>query len=198
MPITARELFDNVNIPTYQTIAWRDIKTHPIPYDAGIYIIEISQIISTPNINQTVAESWFTNSGRVLINNEPATYSLLCNELKNYWKPNETVIYIGQAATSVKGLKKRLIDFHDHTCGNSGAHAGGYWVKLLSNIEDFNVHYATCNNAHEKEFKMLMYFAMKAAGKENILEVEGIGNYLPFANLTADIDKQHCIKGAIK
>ena len=45
---------------------------------------------------------------------------------------------------------------------------------------------------------MLMYFAMKAASKENILEVEGIGNYLPFANLTADIDKQHCIKGAIK
>lgn len=60
------------------------------------------------------------------------------------------------------------------------------------------MHYAICENPHELEFRMLLYFIMKTSGEKDIYKLNNIGSYLPFANLTVDVDKPHGITGAIK
>ena len=198
MAVTVEEIFNKVGIKEFDTLKWGEIKKHSIPNKPGIYVIALPHEKQELEVDKKVIEDWMKKSENLSVGGEADTPSALIKELKSHWKPNATILYIGQTSTSVKGLKKRLIDFYRHKPGNSGSHSGGYWIKLLSDLDNLHVHYAACDNSYEKEFKMLMYFAMKLAKKESILDIEGLGKYLPFANLTADIDKEHRIKGAVK
>ena len=60
-------------------------------------------------------------------------------------------------------------------------------------LKDTYVFYAESENPRDTEFKMLMKFIEKSSGK-SFYDLENIGDYLPFANLTADFYKTHGIK----
>lgn len=198
MAVTVEEIFNAVGIKNFNFIKWGEIKKHSIPNKPGIYVIALPSAQQELEVDKKAIENWMEKSGRVSIEGKTATLADLITELKKHWKLNETILYIGQTSTSVDGLKKRLGDFYGHSTGNNGPHSGGYWIKLLNNLNNLNVHYAVCEDSYEKEFKMLMYFAMKVAENESIFDIAGLGKYLPFANLTADIDKKHGIQGAVK
>lgn len=198
MSIKAEEIFKAVGIDNYTKIKWGEIKKHPIPNVSGVYIIETSSTLTTPAFNGNTIKNWITLSGRIEIENKIAKEKDIIKSLSAHWHPSENIIYIGRSAISKKGLKKRLNDFYNHTPGNKGPHTGGFWLKLLDDIDNLNVYYAVHKNAEEVEFKMLMYFMMKMAREKDLLKIENMGKYLPFANLTAEIDKRHNIKGAAK
>lgn len=197
--IKVEEIYNAVGISEYTTIKWGVIRQSKIPKEFGVYIIEIHELFENPQLNDNAINEWLDNSGRVEIQeHKKVNTGLAKKHLSTFWKPDESIIYIGQSSLSKGGIKKRLSDFFSHCPGNKGPHAGGYWVKLLNNIDQLNVHYAICENPHELEFRMLMYFIMKTSGEKDISKLKNIGSYLPFANLTADIDKPHSITGAIK
>lgn len=198
MSITAKQLFKTVGITQFETIMWGDIKIAAIPNKFGVYVIELNEVQKSPFFDAAAIKSWLSNSGHVIIDNKAATYKSVNAELNAHWHAEETILYVGQTSTSAKGLKKRLVDFYNHKPGNKGPHAGGYWLKLLSNLDTVKVHYAVCDSAYEIEFKMLLKFVMLSANKSDILKIKDLGKYLPFANRTADFDKKHNIKGAIK
>jgi hypothetical protein len=196
--IEVKDIFATAGIQEYTSIRWGVIKKSAIPKAFGVYIIEVPELQKTPSFNEDSINLWLENSNRVQIGERKADLGSIKGHLKAFWKDNETIIYIGQSSSSGKGLKKRLEDFYGHTPGNKGPHSGGYWVKLLNDIDKLKVHYSICENPHEVEFKMLIYFVLKSSGNTDTTKVNNIGSYLPFANLTADIDKKHGIKGAIK
>ena len=198
MSVKIKQLFDSVGIKDYKTIKWEDIKSTDIPDKFGVYIIELNEVQNQPVFDKSKINKWLSESGHVTINNIEATLKTVTTELKSHWIQDETILYIGQTSTSAKGLKKRLKDFHSHQPGNKGPHSGGYWIKLLCDLNNFKVHYAMCENAYDVEFKMLLKFVMLTANESDIMKIENLGQYLPFANLTADFDKRHNIKGAIK
>lgn len=195
MVIKAAEIFKAVGINNYTKIKWSEIKKHPIPNASGVYIIEIPSDLKAPTFN---IKNWMELSGRIEIEGNKATETDIIQSLNAHWHTSENIIYIGQSSISKEGLKKRLNDFCKHKPGNKGPHTGGFWLKLLDDIDNLNVYYAIHENAGEIEFKMLMYFVMKRSGEKDLLKIDNIGKYLPFANLTAEIDKRHNIKGSVK
>ena len=200
MPVTVKELFNAFNLKVEVPLKFGTLTKKDLHESHGVYVIEIPKKMSAPNFKEDLLKAWFEKSGRVNIKGKDANVKTVTDELNKFWHKDETIIYIGQTSKSVEGLKKRLNDFRLHKPGNKGSHAGGYWSKLLDKWENFNVHYAIVEdqNIRDLEFKMLMYFVMKTANEKNIFKIENIGNYLPFANLTADFDTPHSISGAIK
>ncbi len=196
--IKVKEIFKAVGVSEYTTIKWGAIRQSEIPKKYGVYIIEIPELYTNPPLNEAAISNWLGNSKRVEIDEKKVDIKTVKKHLSTFWKPNESIVYIGQSSLSQKGINKRLSDFFGHQPGNKGPHAGGYWVKLLNNINNLNVHYTICENPHELEFRMLMYFIMKTSGEKDIYKLNNIGSYLPFANLTVDVDKPHGITGAIK
>lgn len=198
MNVTVKQLFDSVGIKEYKTIKWGDIKTVSIPNEFGVYVVEIDKVHEKPKFDIDAINAWLDISQRVTINELEANSKTIIKELNTHWKPTETILYIGQTSTSAKGLQKRLKDFDSHKPGNKGPHSGGYWIKLLSNLKNLKVYYAPCENAYDAEFKMLLKFVILSAKQDEIMKIENLGQYLPFANRTADFDRRHNIKGAIK
>ncbi len=76
-------------------------------------------------------------------------------------------------------------------------HTGGYWIKLLSQLENLYVYHAQSKNPRDTEFKMLMYFIEESTG-ESFYELEELGIHLPFANLKVDFQKKHNISNAVQ
>ena len=68
-----------------------------------------------------------------------------------------------------------------------------FQIKLLAQLEELFVYFSPCENPKDIEFKMLLYF-IEHVSDQSLYELNEVGRYLPFANLTADFDKIHTIQ----
>ena len=102
--------------------------------------------------------------------------SQLADYLRGFWLADESIVYIGKATS----LRERLGQFRRHVLGDRRPHAGGHWIKTLSNLNDLFIHYAVCDtveDAEDKEGDALAAFKMQVSGAYCAL-----GLPIPFAN----------------
>jgi len=199
MPVTVKEIFSKVGLEAPPAIKWKN----PIPTDDnGVYVVSLSNDASKNNgihsaceISEEIFDNWKSLSPELNVNGA-VSKKIIEAELNQHWKPRENILYIGESTSETNGLGKRVKQFYDHSVGRKGPHTGGYWIKLLSQLENLFVYHAKCKNPRDTEFKMLMFFIEQTTGK-SFYELEELGSHLPFANLKVDFQKKHCISGAV-
>lgn len=108
-----------------------------------------------------------------------ATPSTLADRLGNFWLPNEPILYIGKAGTSIR---TRVSQYYSTKLGARTPHAGGWWLKTLEDLDQLHVHFAPCEEDAEHEQSMLVAFAahINPAQRSRLFDTERVA---PFANV---------------
>jgi len=122
------------------------------------------------------------------------TVDELTARLQAFWLPEEVIVYAGLAGTS---LRRRVGQYYKTPLGARRPHAGGWWLKTLSVLDELWVHYAATPDDAAAEVAMLQHFAahISRATRERLYDS---GNPAPFANLRTGRgdNKAHGITGA--
>lgn len=105
------------------------------------------------------------------VHGAPATVVTLRAAIASFWHPDEVVLYVG---TTTSSLRKRVGAYYRTPLGARRPHAGGYFLKTLSNLSDLWVYYAPSLNPADVEDEMVLNFAQSRSGSIQDL---------PFANL---------------
>ncbi|OIQ21193.1 hypothetical protein [Lacinutrix sp. MedPE-SW] len=195
MAVSVAELFEEFRLKPKGSFSWN----HPLDANYnGVYVLALT---SNPNdkephpFNFEICDDtfsyWLSQATDLQINGEKVTKKEQVKQyLKQFWNPNENILYIGESSSPTNPLQKRIKQFYSHKVGQKGPHTGGYWLKLLSCLNNVSVYYAQAQNPREVEFKMLMKFVELSTGK-SFYEIENFANYLPFANVKLDVSKKH-------
>lgn len=199
MAVRVKEIFNKVGLEPSAPLKW----SNAIPIKGnGVYVISTSNnstmnrgITSSCKMNEEVFKRWKTFSPELHVSNVSIIESIEA-EINKFWKPKENILYIGESSSETNGLAKRVNQFYIRQVGWKGPHTGGYWIKLLSQLEELYVYYAVCDYPRDTEFKMLLYFMEQSAGK-SFYEIQELGKHLPFANMKADFQKTHSISKAV-
>ena len=151
----------------------------------GVYVVESPLLRATAPIDPHAISAWIARVPSLRLDGNRPSGEELATRLGSFWIPNEMVVYIGLAGTSVA---KRVGQFYRTPLGDRGPHAGGHWLKTLSGLEAFRVYWAETNDPAAAEDALLRAFARR----------NGSGFLLPFANRqTADgRRKAHGITGS--
>ena len=88
-------------------------------------------------------------------------------------------MYVGLAGTS---LRTRVRDYYKTPLGARRPHAGGWFLKTLSNINDLYVHYAQTDTPNAVEDKMLRAFCAGVSERARAA-LHDPAHPFPFANL---------------
>ncbi len=200
MALSINQLFSDFNLDYSKPVKWSE---RLIAKFNGVYVIAqtndpFSKIATNPKfgICPSAFSDWTNEATELRINGAESNGILELKEhLSQFWNPNENILYVGQSSSETNPIQKRVGQFYSHKLGKKGPHTGGYWLKLLDCLKDTYIFYAKAENPRDTEFKMLMKFIEYSSGK-SFYELDNIGNYLPFANLTADFYKSHGIKNA--
>lgn len=91
----------------------------------------------------------------LLLDGERPSATALAERVSGFWLPDEVIVYIGLAGTSIS---KRVGQYYRTPLGSRKPHAGGWFLKLLSNIDLLHVHFARCDDADAAESAMLGSF----------------------------------------
>ena len=102
----------------------------------------------------------------------------LMDRISRFWISDEVILYIGKATE----LSTRLSDYYRTSVGKRSPHSGGFFLKLLSNLDQLWVHYAECNDPESVEDKMIRRFCENVSqGSRGALHDPA--HPFPFANL---------------
>ena len=112
------------------------------------------------------------------IDGKAATPEALARRVERFWLPDEPVLYIGKA-TSLSG---RISQYYTTALGARSPHAGGWFLKLLSMVDEIYVHYVTSQEPEQTEHAMLEGFCagVSAATRAALHDPD---HPFPFANL---------------
>jgi hypothetical protein len=98
--------------------------------------------------------------------------------LAEFWLPDEVVVYVGLATS----LRSRVGGYYRTPLGARRPHAGGHFLKTLSNLTDLFVHYAPTDEPDDCEQKMLKRFCENVSAATKAL-LRDPNRPFPFANL---------------
>jgi hypothetical protein len=200
MPTSVAESFGAAGLTREAVVRWG---TRPSTSNPGVYIVALTDsatAITGVRAEAPLADAAFAQWLRVLpdltLDGARPTVEQLMNRVRGFWLIDETILYIGLATT----LSSRLGAYYKTPIGARRPHAGGYFLKLLSNLEELWVHFAPCTDpesAREAEDTMLGRFCdgVSTEAKEALLDPD---HPFPFANLEwpRGIRKAHGLRGA--
>lgn len=184
MPTSVLQLTSVFNVEVIKSVKWG---TRFDERNYGIYIVSTSQnieylpkITSPISIDKSIVSLWQQNASEMLLNGKKVTTDILINHLKMFWIEDESILYIGKAEKQF--LSRRVNQFYLHEVGKKSPHKGGYWVKLLNNLDNYYIHLIRTDLSHEVEEMMLQYF-MENVSNESKTNLMDKKLCLPFANL---------------
>jgi len=198
MPSTVIGLFTAAGLERAGSVRWGT------PVSAsyrGVYIVTLDESPSTcddvlrhaPVSEARVAELLHARPELRLDAPRP-TVALLAVRLAANWLHDETVLYIGLAGTSIG---RRVGQYYSTPLGARSPHAGGWFLKTLSNLDNLTVHYATAIDPAAAERALLQAFVdgVESASRDELHDP--VSPY-PFANLVGPtgVRKAHGITGA--
>jgi hypothetical protein len=197
VPSPVSQIFDRARLKATGVVRWGE----PIPeVRPGVYVVALTaetgstaDAIRDCPLDQSAVESLLHARPELRLDGKRPTAAELADRLAALWLDDETVVYIGLAATSVYG---RVTAYYLTPLGARSPHAGGWPLKTLSVLGSLWVHYAPCADPAAAEQEMLAVFASgvsagaRAKLRDPLLPV-------PFANLerAKGERKQHGITG---
>ncbi len=201
MPTSIQQLEDKFQLKYLKSFKWG---TAFIENNNGVYIISTSiDKDFLPNYEEQIAfnenqiDLWMANAPAILLNNEKPAKNDLMRQLSGFWLPDETIFYIGNAERQT--LSERICQFYNHKVGKRSPHKGGYWLKLLKNLDELYIHLYSTKESHVIEEAMLEQF-IKNVSELTKAKLIDRNLCLPFANLQlrSRIIKLHGLKNHIQ
>jgi len=201
MPTTVTELETKFNLQFKNSIKWGNSF---IENDYGIYIISTSKDKGylpaskfEISFNEAQVDTWLDNAPDILLNGIKPGKKDLKKQLQGFWLPDESILYIGKAEKQT--LSERICQYCNHKVGKRSPHKGGYWLKLLSNLNELYIHIYSTKDSHHIEEELLRHFInnVSEVSRKNLIDKELC---LPYANLQlrSGVIKKHGLKNHYK
>ena len=198
MPSTVQSIFSAAGLKPAGVVAWGS--TLPID-EPGVYVVALTAEAASSDdalarcpIDPGAIDEILKARPELTLDGERPSAEVLAERLAAFWLPDEVVLYIGLAGTS---LAKRVGQYYLTALGARSPHAGGWFLKVLSVLPALHVHYAACINPAKAEGEMLESFRSSVSERARAA-LHDPERPLPFANLEYPprIYKRHGIKGA--
>jgi hypothetical protein len=197
MPTTTAQAFDSVGLRRKGIVNWG---TKPKESTPGVYVVSLTKsldaydgVMSEAPLAESAFKQWCRVRSELRLDGKRPTVRRLMDRIRHFWIPDEVILYIGLADS----LSERLGDYYRTPIGARRPHSGGYFVKLLSNLDQLWVHYAECSDPTGAENGMLRRFCENVSedSKRDLLDPT---HPFPFANLEwpKGVRKAHGIRGA--
>lgn len=198
MPSNVQQVFAAAGIHRDGCVPW----SAPVPETApGVYVIALTDDTNSLNaarrdcpLSQPALEALLRVRPELLVDGVGPDVSALAKRLSAFWLPDEVVLYVGLAGTSVHG---RVNAYYGTRIGARSPHAGGWFLKMLSVLPQLHVHFAAADEPTVAEDRMLAAFSAQVsdAARSTLHDPD---RPIPFANIEWPKRryKRHGIKGA--
>ena len=198
MPSTVADLFMAAGLAPAAPVVWG---TTVAEQRAGVYVVALSKSAETPTgtfsacpLAEPALEEILAVRPELRIDGARPTLRDLALRLQALWLPDEVVLYVGLAGTS---LRSRVRQYYVTPLGARRPHAGGWPLKTLGVLPQLWVYFAACPAPDLAEERMLDVFQANVSAASRA-QLHDPALPLPFANLEAEKGrrKAHGIKGA--
>src|SRR5262249_7612476 len=128
----------------------------------GVYVVAL-----TPDSNSTqptqsdcpisvpAIEEWLEVRPELRLDGKRPSATRLAERISRFWLPDEVILYIRLAGTSIRAPVRQ---YYATRLGARRPHAGGHFLKVLSNLDDLFVHWAPGAEVRRAEAAMLGRF----------------------------------------
>lgn len=197
MPITIAEAFSAAGLSPGGCVTWG---TKPTTLGSGVYIVSLAESLDSVDgalprapLSSTAFERWLNICPDVTVDGARPTIEALMRRVAAFWLRDEVIVYVGLATS----LTSRLRQYYLTPVGAHRPHAGGYFLKLLSNLDSLWVHYAQCSDPASAESAIIDRFCSCVSDKTK-RDLKDPAHPFPFANLEwpPGVRKTHGIRGA--
>jgi hypothetical protein len=198
MPTTVAEVFSAVGLAWEGVVGWG---TKPATSEPGVYVVSLTKSFDICDNKLTDAplataefQQWLDVCPELTLDGTRPTVRQLMDRIRRFWIPDEVILYIGLAGTS---LSIRLGQYYLTPIGARRPHAGGYFLKLLSNLNQLQVHHARCPDPEFAEDGMLRRFC-EHVSHDSSRALQDPLHPFPFANLEwpRGTRKAHGLRGS--
>lgn len=184
VPTSVSELLKNAGLELAGRVNWGQQIRDDKP---GIYIVSLSllpddkesALLAEAPIDLNIVRKWITDVPTLRLDGSRPTPGALRERLAKFWLPDEMVVYIGKAGTSVK---KRVGQYYRTPLGDPKPHAGGHWIKTLTVLNKLSVFWSLTSAPKSKEDDLIGYFVQNVSQRTKELLFDP-DNPFPFANI---------------
>lgn len=198
MPSTVSDLFSAVGLEPAGVVKWGE----PLPERRvpGVYVVALSsdpdstrEMRSFPQLAPHRFEELLRTCPGLSLDGVRPSVDRLVERLEAFWIKDEVVLYIG---LSSRPVGTRMREYYNTPLGANGPHKGGWWLKMLSDLDQLNVFWAATSEFAAAEEGMLEAFA-QGVSERSLADLYDCEIVAPFANLRASDNriKRHGIKG---
>lgn len=197
MPSTVRSILQAAGLQPGEVVSWG---TRPADHSPGVYIVavaedpDVARGTDIPPLDRARLVELLAVRQELTVDGARADVDTLYRRLASMWVPNETVLYIGRASTSISD---RVKDYYSTPLGARAPHSGGWPIKTLRDLDRLFVHVAPAADPTSAETAMIDAFVadVTAADRDRLVDP---ALPLPFANLEDGRRrrKKHGIGGA--
>lgn len=159
----------------------------PLPStQPGVYLVEWPGLEAHAPLDHARLRAWLERVETLRLDGQRPTPHELAVRLGRYWLAEQSIVYIGQTARS---LRRRLGDLAATPLGARRPYAGAYWLQTLRDLGRTRVWWAETDAPEEYEDALLDAFGAAA----------GAPGTLPFANLASlsGGPRQHGLSGVL-
>ncbi len=184
MPTSPSQLLGQVRCAITGSVSWG---TKPSSDNQGVYLVSLDgdpdEVVGLPEapVSEATVAAWIERVESLTLDGGRPKPIALVQELARYWLPDEAIVYIGKATS----LRKRLGQYYSTPLGDRRPHAGGHWIKTLTNLTSLTVHYAELDDVadpEDVEKQMLLLFS-QAVSRQTRAAHPQQDLTIPFANL---------------
>lgn len=198
MPSTALALAASAGVTLGGVVPWGQSPRCDQP---GVYLVcldpdegSAKNAVGECPISMTALERLLLDRSELTVDGKRPNARDLATRISSFWLPNETILYIGLAGTS---LSHRVRQYYQTPLGARSPHAGGWFLKTLTSAPPRWVHWASADDPDGAENLMLKAFCAGAGMREREA-LPDPDHPFPFANLEwpRGVRKRHGIANA--
>jgi hypothetical protein len=141
VPTTIADAFSTVALIREGVVRWG---TKPTTSEPGVYVISLTESLDTCDgklieapLSEVEFRRWLDKCRELTLDCIRPTVQQLMDRIRRFWIPDEVILYIGLAGTS---LSTPLGQYYTTPIGDRSPHSGGYFLKVLSNLNQLWVH----------------------------------------------------------
>ena len=186
VPSTAEALFTVVGLEPSGPVLFGE----PVPeQQPGVYIVAHTgdpraaapEAGYEPEFAVAEIRTWLDTVPSMMLEGVHPTPDDVCAHLREFWLPDEPVLYIGQTGS---GLRKRLRQYYRTPLGMAKPHAGGYWLKTLTDYGCTFVFWAaTPHSDPERVEEQMLAAFVRGVDTDSRRLLRDPKRPFPFANL---------------
>ena len=173
---SAADLLRSIGLDVDGPVRWGTRPTSRVP---GIFLVETPMPSDSCSLDIDEIRRWLERVPDLRMDGERPTQTTLAERMRQFWLPNQSLLYVGRTA---KSLGARVGSLYATELGHARPHPGGHWLKTLREMKSLRLWWAETEAAEEYEDEIIAAFAaaVPAADRDRLPAGAPV---LPWANL---------------